>query len=45
VKYAPNWFPGANFKKFAVICRVKAGEAFKEPFLSIKQQIVGTPSL
>ncbi|KAJ7234414.1 cytochrome P450 [Mycena rebaudengoi] len=39
LKYAPNWFPGANFKKFAVICRVKAGEAFKEPFLSIKQQI------
>ncbi|KAJ7142156.1 cytochrome P450 [Mycena crocata] len=39
LKYVPAWFPGANFKKFAILCRVKAREAFEEPFLSVKQQM------
>ncbi|KAJ7154766.1 cytochrome P450 [Mycena filopes] len=40
LKYVPDWFPGAGFKKFARECRTKAREAFEVPFFSIKQQMI-----
>ncbi|KAJ7756417.1 cytochrome P450 [Mycena maculata] len=39
LKHVPTWFPGAHFKKFAALCRVKARQAFEAPFLSVKQQM------
>lgn len=40
VKYLPSWFPGAGFRKHAVISRTRAWKMSEEPYDYVKKAFV-----
>lgn len=44
VKYVPDWFPGAGFKREAKRMRSDLYKATERPYQHVKNEIVGSPS-
>lgn len=44
VRYLPEWFPGAGFKKAARAFSARVNEFIDKPMAFVRHQIVGLPS-
>jgi len=40
VRFIPDWFPGANFKKEAAACRAVVKQFMYGPFSKVKAEVV-----
>lgn len=45
VKHLPMWFPGAEFKRNAIVWKAKMEEFVNKPYEEVKQRMVCPPRM